>query len=105
MQTSRWRKLADAAQVLGRDFLVGRAGLSTRPHPFLAGFGGAFRGLLAFAVVLMVLSALFALLGVALRVALVVGGVVLAWRVARRLRRPATAVLIVPPDHRSPRRS
>lgn len=117
MKTAKLLKLAYAARFIGREFLDERGrghqayvrlrrhawvarGAKAARNPFVAGFGGVFFGLLAFTLVLMALGALFALVGVVLKVALAVVAVVLAVRFFRTFGRKRTQVVIVPPEGR-----
>lgn len=118
MKTDKVLKWAYAARVIGRElFSEGRPGaraaVKLRRHawvargaarnPFLVGFGGAFLGLVAFSLVLMALGAVFALVGLVLKLALAVGAVYLLLRYVRHFRRPGTQIVIVPPDARASR--
>lgn len=113
MKTAKLLKLAYAAQFLGRELYKARGhshsvrlrrhawvakGAKAARHPFVAGFGGAFLGLVAFSLVLMALGALFALVGLVLKVALAAGAVYLACRFVKGFKRKGAEVMIVPPD-------
>lgn len=115
MNTTQWYKVADAARTLRRELHAERRlrraiarrhawaahGPQGDRNPFWMGFGGAFLGLLAFVLVMTLLGALFALLGLVLKVALAIG---VAWFVLRVLHhwpRPGTEVMVVPPEARS----
>ncbi len=123
MKTAKLLKLAYAAQFLGRELFAERShghhtyvrtrrhawvarGAKAARHPFVAGFGGVFLGLLAFVLVMMALGAVFALVGLVLKIALAVGAVYLAVRFVRAFKRQGAEVMIVPPDMqgRAPRR-